>query len=88
MQGNPSTEVSPWSIILYSDEVSPGNQLKADNRRSSGFDIAVRWFTFWFAGLCATYMPDHRITVYCCFIKSATLTSKVSSMPITGASRS
>ena len=41
VRGNPSTEVSPWSIVLYSDEVSPGNQLKADNRRNSSFDNAV-----------------------------------------------
>lgn len=31
----PSTEMSPWCIILYSDEVSPGNVMKPDNRRAS-----------------------------------------------------
>ena len=29
----PCTMASKWSLILYSDEVSPGNQLKANNRR-------------------------------------------------------
>ena len=30
----PCVQRDPWSTVLYSDEVSPGNQLKADNRRS------------------------------------------------------
>ena len=30
---NPSSEARPWRLILYSDEVTPGNQLKVDNKR-------------------------------------------------------
>ena len=30
----PCAQATPWQIALYSDEVSPGNQLKSDNRRS------------------------------------------------------
>ena len=33
MEITPPIQRQPWSIVLYSDEVSPGNQLKADNRR-------------------------------------------------------
>ena len=41
VQANPPTEGTPWTLILYSDEVSPGNQLKADNRHTYDFDHAV-----------------------------------------------
>ena len=34
MVGKPSSFESPWNIVLYSDEVSPGNSLKPDNRRA------------------------------------------------------
>ena len=30
---SPSTPLSPLSLVVYSDEVSPGNQLKHDNKR-------------------------------------------------------
>ncbi|CAE8733906.1 unnamed protein product [Polarella glacialis] len=42
---------TPWSIILYSDEVSPGNQLKHDNKRKLQ---TVYWsFREFDAGLCS-----------------------------------
>ena len=36
----PSSAERPWRIILYTDEVSPGNQLKVDNRRKV-------WVLYW-----------------------------------------
>jgi len=33
LQDKPCTLASPWSIILYCDEVTPGNVLRPDNRR-------------------------------------------------------
>lgn len=35
MSRKPCVQTQPWSIVLYGDEVSPGNQLKPDNRRAS-----------------------------------------------------
>lgn len=35
MNRTPCVQTRPWSIVLYGDEVSPGNQLKPDNRRAS-----------------------------------------------------
>ena len=37
---NHSSAERPWRIILYTDEVSPGNQLKVDNRRKV-------WVLYW-----------------------------------------
>lgn len=36
----PSSVERPWRIVLYTDEVSPGNQLKVDNRRKV-------WVIYW-----------------------------------------
>lgn len=33
LQANAPTRARPWELVLYSDEVTPGNQLKPDNRR-------------------------------------------------------
>ena len=33
MQVHPSSPESPWNIVLYSDEVTPGNPLSTSNRR-------------------------------------------------------
>ena len=35
LQANPVSSVNPWSMGLYSDEVSPGNAIKHDNQRRS-----------------------------------------------------
>ena len=37
---NPSSAEHPWRIVLYTDEVTPGNQLKVDNRRKV-------WVLYW-----------------------------------------
>lgn len=34
LKAKPSTASMPWGLALYSDEVSPSNQLKAENRRN------------------------------------------------------
>jgi hypothetical protein len=33
MYTTPSTPSKPWRLVIYSDEISPGNQLKHDNKR-------------------------------------------------------
>ena len=37
----PTSQSQPWSVVLYSDEVSPGNSLKPDNRRNSCTETPV-----------------------------------------------
>lgn len=37
----PTSQSQPWSLVLYSDEVSPGNSLKPDNRRNSCTETPV-----------------------------------------------
>jgi len=38
----PSSAASPWGLVLYSDEVTPGNQLAMDNKRK----IQAVYFSF------------------------------------------
>lgn len=58
LQKYPSSPASPWNIIVYSDEVLPGNNLKHDNKRKlqtvywsfqqfthSGLSHDYLWFT-------------------------------------------
>ena len=33
LEASPSTPAAPWNLILYNDEVSPGNQLSFQNKR-------------------------------------------------------
>ena len=37
---SPPTHVTPWSVVLYSDEVVPGNPISTDNRRKAQ---AIYW---------------------------------------------
>jgi hypothetical protein len=39
---NPSSAAKPWNLCLYSDEVTPGNQLLSDNKRK----IQAVYFSF------------------------------------------
>ena len=39
---HPSSAASPWGLVLYSDEVTPGNQLAMDNKRK----IQAVYFSF------------------------------------------
>ena len=51
MREHPPSPQAPWGIIIYSDEVNPGNQLKHDNKRKTQ---AIYWaFVEWGPqGLC------------------------------------
>ena len=43
LRKKPCTEADPYSLALYSDEVSPGNSLKPDNRRT--FDAMCKVYS-------------------------------------------
>lgn len=62
MVRKPSTEMCPWCITLYSDEVSPGNQLKPDNRRASAYSIQLRTL---YGGVCIMLSCVFCLIVYC-----------------------
>ena len=49
----PSPE-RPWNLILYSDEVAPGNQMSLDNRRN----IWIVYFSFKELGALPLRMED------------------------------
>ena len=46
LRSHPTTQERPWCIAMYSDEISPGNALKALNRRHSLICLNLK-FSFW-----------------------------------------
>ena len=46
LQASPCSHTAPWKIVVYADEVSPGNQLKHCNARK----LQVLYWSFWELG--------------------------------------
>lgn len=58
----PSTAEHPWRLVLYSDEVVPGNQLSHDNKRK----VWVVYFSFLEFGTAALSREDMWFCVLAC----------------------
>ena len=54
MQEQPPTPEAPWNIVMYADEVVPGNQLSHDNRRK----VWVGYMSFLELGACRMSNKD------------------------------
>ena len=64
LERHPCTPSSPWGLIIYSDEVTPGNQLQAHNCRKTQ---AVYWSIFEFG---AAALSDEESWMEVCICRS------------------
>ena len=67
LQDRPSTIARPWSIIFYSDEVTPGNQLKVTNARK------LQAIYFSFSELSANALAHERAWFLPAAVRSSTV---------------
>lgn len=68
---NPSTPDSPWSIILYSDEVVPGNQLSHSNDRK-------HWVMYWSWMQLGAAVLQHEESWLPCLLERSTIIADLS----------
>ena len=74
LRNHPSTHQRPWGMIVYSDEVSPGNQLLSDNARK----VQVVYFSFREFGAAA--LADEEAWWVACVVRSTIVNSLLGGM--------